>query len=184
VPNGGGRGARPRIRIRHAAGKLRLAIAAAGEWIQAASAAPSPTHPHRPPRLTLVKWPGCDEPLIIIELRPAQLEAIAAGFRRWSPSEVDAPFHRRAIVERTAAGAAVLVNGVLVASGGIDNDEASWQQLESCLIAAVELGQLSGNQVTLAEDFADLAEAGGVWMAELPMADLGPNWSHLRQASK
>lgn len=115
--------------------------------------------------------------MIIIELRPGQLASVSAGFRRWSPSDVDAPYHRRAVVERTPAGAAVLINGILVASGGVDKDEASWRDLESCLIAAVELGQLSGNRATLAEEFADLAEAGGVWMAELPIADLSASWS-------
>jgi len=78
----------------------------------------------------------------------------------------------------------VLINGVLVASGGVDNDETCWPELESCLIVAVELGQLTGNRVTLAEEFADLAEAGGVWMAELPVVDLGPSWSRPHPASK
>ncbi|HCT79568.1 MAG TPA: hypothetical protein DGT23_23990 [Micromonosporaceae bacterium] len=163
----------------HAAADLRFGVAANSSWVQAASAMPREYAMAGPPapRLTVTRWPSGAELLIVAELRPEQVKVLAPGFARWTGDHLVAPFHPRGIIERTATGAALLINGVLIASGESEADEDEWLHATQCTVGVLTLGLTSGNPHLLAAEFAELLQAGEALLADVPFSDLQPSWS-------
>ena len=145
--------------------------ATAASWVRAASAAPVPvTTVAAPPRLSVTAWPDSDDPLVIANLRPEQMAALAPGFSRWIGDHVETPWHRRGVVERSPGGAALCVAGILVASGTVLVPTPGWAYAETCTVGLLCQADHIGG--TSAEEFADALDAGLGMVAEMAVVDL------------
>ncbi|WP_157545901.1 hypothetical protein [Hamadaea tsunoensis] len=140
-------------------------------WTVAASAAPMASTAIAPPLLTVSTWPDSDEPLVVACVRPEQLAALSPGFTRWTGDYLEARWHRRGLIERTAGGASLFVAGILIASGAIRRPPRSWTRADSCTVGLYSLADHHGG--LLSDEFVDLLAEGRALVAEMAVVDLG-----------
>jgi hypothetical protein len=129
--------------------------------------------------LDVTRWPDDEDPLVIAHLRPAQLDAVGAGFACWTSDHLVIPWHARGVVERTAAGAALLIGGILIASGEADLSDPGWRDAVTCAVGVVPLGAISLNPFLIGAEFASMLHCGQAMLAEMALADRHPAWQPL-----